>query len=156
MQEEFLPEVVVILPDCNKEIEIMAVVLISNHADRVAVIIDNGNLQAGIQDANASKNFSLKNGIETVKATDIFVKDIDSCRDQRITPKMIKPIKKANFDLAVRKCIHRRYRNSNYTFLMKNARAKEKPVSFLAFLKDCLEVIDNSRVYHLPNMNLAS
>lgn len=160
MREEVLPEVAIILPAFNREIEIGTVVLIAkSYADRV-IVVNNGSSDqcaevaelAGaeiIQDfASTSKNFSLKKGIEAAKGADIFVTmDMDVCRDPKLIPKMIRPIKEGNFDLTVGTCLHRRHKNSKNPLLINDNRTENRPVGFLVFSKACLEKLDFSHVY---------
>lgn len=159
MNEEVLPEVAVILPAFNREMEIGTVVLIAKrYADRI-IVVNNGSSDlcsevaevAGaevIWDAGTSKNFSLKRGIETAEGADILVTmDMDVCRDPRLIPKMIKPISEGNFDLVVGTCIGRRRRSSENALLINNKKTEERPVGFLVFSKACLKELDLSDVY---------
>ena len=98
--------------------------------------------------AGTSKNFSLKKGIEAAKDTDILVTmDIDVCRDPKLIPKMIKPVREGNFDLTVGTCIGRRKRSPGNAFLIKNKKTEEKPVGFLVFSRACLKELDLSDMY---------
>lgn len=155
-----LPEVVAILPAFNREAEIGTVVLVARrYADRV-IVVNNGSSDqcaevaelAGaevIQDfVSMNKNFSLKKGVEAARGTDILVTmDMDVCRDPKLIPKMIKPIREGNFDLVVGTCLSRRHRSSKNAFSVKNGTTDDRPVGFLAFSKACLEELDLSDIH---------
>ncbi|AKB17627.1 hypothetical protein MSWHS_0764 [Methanosarcina sp. WWM596] len=160
MYEEALPEVAVILPAFNREVEIGTVVLIAKRYANRVIVVNNGSSDqcaevaelAGaevIQDfLNTSKNYSLKKGIEAAKGADIIVTmDMDICRDPKLIPKMIAPITEGNFDLTVGTCLHKRQRNSENVLLIKNKKTEGEPVGFLAFSKACLEELELSDVY---------
>jgi len=163
------PEVAVILPAFNREIEIGTVVLITRrYADRV-IVVNNGSSDqcaevaelAGaevIQDfVSTSKNFSLKKGIEAAEGADIFVTmDMDVCRDPKLIPKMIRPIKEGNFDLIVGTCLTKHQRNSENVSLIKNKKTGDRPVGFMAFSKACLEKLDISEIYFNPIRSIIS
>ncbi|KKG61852.1 glycosyltransferase family 2 protein [Methanosarcina mazei] len=159
MNKEVLPEVTVILPAFNREMEIGTVVLIAKrYVDRI-IVVNNGSSDqcaevaevAGaevIRDAGTSKNLSLKRGIETAEGADILVTmDMDVCRDPRLIPKMIKPISEGNFDLVVGTCIGMRRKSSENAILINNKKTEEKPVGFLVFSKACLKELDLSEIY---------
>ena len=163
------PEVAVILPAFNREVEIGTVVLIARrYADRV-IVVNNGSSDqcaevaelAGaevIQDfVSTSKNFSLKKGIEAAEGADIFVTmDMDVCRDPKLIPKMIRPIKEGNFDLIVGTCLTKHQRNSENVPLIKNKKTGDRPVGFMAFSKACLEKLDISEIYFNPIRSIIS
>lgn len=154
------PEVAVILPAFNREVEIGTVVLIAKrYADRV-IVVNNGSSDqcaevaelAGaevIQDfVSTSRNFSLKKGIVAAEGADIFVTmDMDVCRDPKLIPKMIRPIREGNFDLIVGTCLHKHQRSSENVLLVKNKKTEDRPVGFLVFSKACLEELDLSDIY---------
>jgi glycosyltransferase involved in cell wall biosynthesis len=160
MHKEGLPEIAVILPAFNRELEIGTIVLIAKrYADRV-IVVNNGSSDqcaevseaAGaevIQDfASTSKNFSLKKGIEAAEGADILVTmDMDVCRDPGLIPKMIKPVKEENFDLTVGTCIGRQKRSPENALFVKNKKTEERPVGFLVFSKAALKELDLSDVY---------
>ncbi len=160
MYEEGLPETAVILPAFNRELEIGTIVLIAKqYADRV-IVVNNGSSDqcsevaefAGaevVQDfTGTNKNFSLKKGIKAAEGADILVTmDMDVCRDPKLIPKMIKPIKEGNFDLVAGTCISRHKRNHENVLLVKNKKTEESPVGFLVFSKECLKELDLSDVY---------
>ncbi|WP_440945528.1 glycosyltransferase family 2 protein [Methanosarcina sp. T3] len=160
MYEEGLSEIAVILPAFNREVEIGTVVLIAKrYADRV-IVMDNGSSDqcaevaefAGaevIPDfAGTNRNFSLKKGIEAAEGADILVTmDMDVCRDPKLIPKMIKPIREGNFDLVVGTCIDKNHSRSEKLLLIKNRKTEERPVGFLAFSKACFKELDLSEVY---------
>lgn len=160
MCEEGLSEISVILPAFNQELEIGTVVLIAKrYADRV-IVVNNGSSDqcaevaeaAGaevIQDfSGTNKNFSLRKGIEAAEGAGVLVTmDMDVCRDPKLIPKMIKPIREGNFDLVVGTCISRRSRSPENALMIKNKKTEEKPVGFLAFSNFCLKEFDLSDVY---------
>jgi len=154
------PEVTVILPAFNREIEIGTIVLIARrYADRV-IVVNNGSSDqcaevaelAGaevIQDfVSTSKSFSLKKGIEAAKGADILVTmDMDVCRDPKLIPKMVWPIREGNFDLVVGTCVSRRQRSSKNALSVKNKKTEDRPVGFLAFSKACLGELELSEIH---------
>lgn len=158
--EEASFKVVVILPTYNKEIEMGTVALIAKRfADRV-IVVNKGSSDgcaevaelAGaevIQDTvRDNKNFSLRKGIEVAVDADIFVTmDMDVCRDPKLIPKIIKPIKEGDFDLVVGTCLGKRRRTSENILVLNNKNTENKPVGFLAFSKSCLGELDFSDVY---------
>jgi glycosyltransferase involved in cell wall biosynthesis len=158
--EEASPEVVVILPAYNKEVEIGTVVLIAKrYSDRV-IIVNKGSSDhcadvaelAGaevIHDfVGEGKNFSLKKGIEAAGGADILVTmDMDFCRDPKLIPKMIRPIREGNFDLAVGTCVSRSQRKSENVLLVNKKNTENRPVGFLALSRACLQEFDLSYVH---------
>lgn len=158
-------EVAVILPILNKEIEIGTVVLMAkSYADRI-IVVNRGSSDycadvaklAGaevVQDlGSGSENASLKKGFEAAESADILVTmDMDICRDPKLIPKMIKPVKEGNFDLTVGTCLDRRHRSSENVLLINNKKTENKPVGFLAFSKACLQELDLSNV-HLSSIH---
>ncbi len=160
MYEEGLSEIAVILPAFNRELEIGTIVLIARrYADRV-IVVNNGSSDQCAEVAEAagaevitdfsgtSKDFSLRRGIEAAEGADILVTmDMDVCRDPKLIPKMIKPIKEGNFDLIVGTCIHRRSKSPENALLIKNKKTEKKPVGFLVFSKECFKKLDISYAY---------
>lgn len=139
--------------------EIGTVVLITRrYADRV-IVANNGSSDQCAEVAEfagaevirdftyMNKNFSLKKGIEAAKDADILVTmDMDVCRDPKLIPKMIRPIREGNFDLTVGTCIGRRHRGLKNALMVNNKRTEESPVGFLALSKACLKELDLSDV----------
>jgi glycosyltransferase involved in cell wall biosynthesis len=162
---EASPEIAVILPILDKEIEIGTIVLMAkSYANRI-IVVNKGSLDycadvaklAGaevVQDfGGKNENTSLKKGFETAESADILVTmDIDVCRDPKLIPKMIKPIKEGNFDLTVGTCLDRRHRSSENVLLINNRKTENEPVGFLAFSKACLQELDLSNV-HLSSIH---
>ncbi|HIH93268.1 TPA: glycosyltransferase [Methanosarcina acetivorans] len=160
MYKEGLSEITVILPAFNQELEIGTVVLIAKrYAERIIVVNNCSSDQCSevaeaagaevIQGfSGTNKNLSLRKGVEAAKGADILVTmDMDVCRDPRLIPEMIKPIREGNFDLTVGTCIGRHKRNHESVHLIKNKKTEERPVGFLAISKACLEELDLSDVY---------
>ena len=160
MLGESSPKVVVILPAFNKEIEIGTVVLIAkNYSDRVIIVNKGSSDQCAdvaklagaevIHDfVGTSKNFSLKKGIEAAEGADILVTmDMDVCRDPKLIPKIIRPIREGNFDMTVGTCVSRSQRNSENALIVNNKKTENRPVGFLALSRACMQEIDLSDVH---------
>jgi glycosyltransferase involved in cell wall biosynthesis len=156
---ETSPEVVFILPVFKKEIEIGTVVLSAKrYVDRILVVNKDSSDQcadvaklAGAEviqvSVNSNKNSSLKKGIEATKYVDILVTmDMDACREPKLIPKMVEPIKEGNYDLVVGTCMDKRRRNSETALFVNNKTKADKPVGFLAFSNDCIKGLDLSDV----------
>ena len=153
-------KIVVILSAYNEEITIGSVVLRAKKFTDNVIVVDNASSDhtgevaelAGARvirnSTNCNREISFKKGVETAENFDFIVTmETEVCHDPSLVPRMVSPLIKGDFDLAVGTCFSNPGKISDENVLRINSRDTEnKPVGFLAFSKKSINKFDYDHV----------
>lgn len=158
-KETVSPNVTVIFLAQNEEVYIGSIVLLTKKYSYRVIVVDDASFDytadvaemAGaevIQNSITKGNeISLKKVIEAASDTDIIViMNLKVCHDPSLIPRMIAPIKDGDFEFSIGVCFSKMQRSSENVLSLNNKSTESKPISYLAFSKNCLSKIDISQI----------
>lgn len=154
------PNVTVILPVYNEEVSVGSVILQAKELADKVIVIDDASSDNTVEVAELAgaevirkvghrkPDFPLTLGIQHSLDSDVLLfMDISICHDSKLIPKMLEPIQKDNFDMAIGTCFVQSNRLQENVSYLNEMQTESGPVGFFAFSKQCFEILSSSEIY---------